>query len=1362
MVVDTAVSTEGASTDVVSAVGAALGVDPADLDPQSDLIAQGLDSLRMMRLAGQWRKRGYDIDFARLAQEPTIVAWSRLLDRPGPDTGVAEANEPRRGDVHPTDAAADDDSPFPLAPMQHAYWVGRSDSHDLGGVAAHLYVEFDGTAIDPDRFRASVAALLARHPMTRVAVAPDGTQRVGDAHPEAVRVHDLRRRSEQAVGEFLTQQRRANTHAMLPVEDGQVIRVELTLLPRGRTRVHLDVDMIAADAMSFRVLVDDLARLHRGEQLTPLGTDFRTLSAARASRPARDADIAWWRARLDDLPGPPELPRTDPTGSGADGGATTVRLHHVIDAADRERLETHAHAHGVTPATAVAAMFAEAVGTHSATSRFLLTVPLFDRDATHADVDRVVGDFTSSIVVAVDLTAERTLVERAVDMRAAMHDAAAHGTVSGLDVLRDLSRRRGEPVVSPVVFTSALGLGELFSPAVTEVFGTPSWIVSQGPQVLLDAQVTEIDGGLLLNWDVRASDLDPAVAQSMFDHYVTLLDLLVIGDWGRPAPSSVPSEVIAERHAVEHPLPDTDIFDGTLHRGILDRSASRADTAALVDDESNWTHGELADRARRVAGALRAAGVGAGDTVVVTMPKGAPQIVAAIGVLAAGATYVPISLSQPADRRDRIVAVATPSAVLTDRPDRVSDTAIEVVVFDDTSSAAPLDPSDDPSGPDSLAYILFTSGSTGTPKGVEVPHRAAVATLTDLTDRYELDASDRALMVSSLEFDLSVFDVFALLAVGGSVVVGDDDPTTRVDSWARALHEASVTVLNCVPTVLGMLLDITDMPASLRVVLTGGDRVEVGHLRRIAEQVPGVRAAGLGGTTETAIHSTVCELADVGEDSGFVPYGTPLRGVRCRVVDAIGRDRPDFVPGELWIGGDGVAAGYRGDTDRTAERFVEVDDVRWYRTGDVARYLPGAFLDFLGRDDHMVKIRGHRVELGEVEAALLRLEQVSAAVAWTDGRDLRAAVTGPTTETSEPPRLVADLGALLPAHMIPRSITVVDRLPLTANGKLDRARIAEQFDDAGSSASIAPRTPVEKALVTVLETILDTRPIGVTDEFVALGGDSVLATRFVAEIRRWLAVPGAAASVTVADVFTRRSVAGVATRLDELHGAAITEVAEVMLDVLGLSAGEVASELDRADSDPDTTDREITHRRIDLDTDVDLVHRWLTHPKSHFWDMSSATREEVVALITHADATGFGMRLGVVGVGGDEDRVGGVGAEPQFLFELYEPLSSELADAGTGYVHSPGDVGMHLLVAPTDTPVAGFTEAVMRHIMRTAFTEAGARRVVVEPDVRNTAVHRLNDLVGFRVAGDHPVGAKTARLSYCTAEDFAATETATR
>lgn len=1313
--------------DVRAEVGSALGIAPEAIDPDGDLIGQGLDSLRMMRLSGRWRKRGFDVDFARLAADPTVRAWTTLL------TGAAADGQADAGGTLP---AVDPGTPFPLAPMQHAYWIGRSHSHAFGGVAAHLYIEFDGGTLDPERFREAVRALLRLHPMLRVRVLPDGTQLIGEPHPDTVAVHDLRDADPDAVAAELARRRHEGSHRSLPIEDGGVLRAELTLLPGGGSRVHLDVDMIAADAMSYRVLVDDLARLYRGESPAEPAVTFPALSAARTARTATAADLAWWRERIPHLPGPPELPLTDAALRG-ETVPESVRLHHAVDAADRARLERHAHRRGVTPAAAVAAVFAEAVGAWSGSPRFLLTVPLFDRDPVHPDVERVVGDFTSSLVVSVDLSEPKTLAERAADMRVALHEAAAHGSVGGLDVLRELSRERGEPVVSPVVFTSALGLGELFSPAVTEVLGDPAWIVSQGPQVLLDAQVTELAGSLLLNWDVRASDLEPGVARAMFGYYRALLDLLIAGDWDRPAPDPVTAEVRQRRAATERPLPATALFDGTLHGHFLAAAASRADAPAVIDEHRTRTHAETADEARRIAGALAAAGVGPGDTVVLDLPKGGDQVVAALGVLTAGAAYVPIAPAQPQARRDRIVRVARPAAVLTDRPEHWA--GAEFAVLDPAAARAAEPAGPVPVDPESLAYVLFTSGSTGLPKGVEVPHRAAVATLTDLVGRYELGAGDRTLQVSSLEFDLSVFDIFAPLAAGGAVVVpGDDDAGTRADTWARLLRERSVTVLNCVPSILGMLLDLAPLPPALRVIVMGGDKVDVSLLHRVAAQLPDCRVAGLGGTTETAIHSTVCEAPDVPAGAAFVPYGVPLDGVRCRSVDATGRDRPDLVPGELWIGGAGVAAGYRADPERTADRFVERDGVRWYRTGDLVRYLPGGFLDFLGRADHLVKIRGYRVELGEVEAGLLGLDGVTGAVAWSDGRELRAAVTGHVAEPgiSESGILEA-LPKVLPAHMIPRTVTVLDALPLTANGKYDRARIREIALPGERLAAVEPRTPVEAALVALLGEILPARPLGVTDDFLALGGDSVLATAFVARVRQWLDVP----RLTVADVFVRRTLAGLAERIAELDGERGTQVAEILLAVLALSDAEVTAELA-----PASTGYALTSEMMDIAKHAPIAHRWLTHPKSGYWGMLDSSLADVEELIRHSAEIGGDPRYGLR-IGYHDDR-------PEFLFELYNPVTSDLARPGTGYTPRPGDVGMHLLVASSDRRLPGFTGSVMLHIMRTAFFELGARRVVVEPDVRNLDVQRLNAAVGFVVAGDYPVADKVARLSYCTRDDF--------
>jgi len=983
----------------------------------------------------------------------------------------------------------------------------------------------------------------------------------------------------------------------------------------------------------------------------------------------------------------------------------------------------------------VAAVFAEAVGAYSAGPRFLLTVPLFDREPVHPDVEKVVGDFTSSLIVDVDLREKLTLAQRARAMRVAMHEAAAHGSFGGLDVLRELSRQRGEPVVSPVVFTSALGLGELFSPAVTEVLGEPSWIVSQGPQVLLDAQVTEVAGGLLLNWDVRASDLELDTAHSMFSYYVRLLDLLISDEWDRPAPDPVSDEVRAQRDSAERPLPATEVFDGTLHGHFLATAEQRAAAPAIISDARTWTHAELAKEARRVAGALLAAGVGVGDTVIVDLPKGGDQVVAALGVLTAGAAYVPMAPTQPQARRERIAAVATPAAIITDRVQGWAASPSTVLELADARTAEPADPV--AVSTDALAYVLFTSGSTGLPKGVQVPHRAAVATLTDLVRRYELDSNDRSLQVSSLEFDLSVFDIFGLLAVGGAVVVPTDDADAKVDTWTRLLHDAQVTVLNCVPSILGMILDIAALPPTLRVVIMGGDKVDVSLLHRVGAQLPDCRVAGLGGTTETAIHSTVCEAPDVPAGATFVPYGVPLDGVRCRVVDAVGRDRPDRIPGELWIGGAGVADGYRGDPERTADRFVTVDGVRWYRTGDMVRYLPGGFLDFLGRADHMVKIRGYRVELGEVEAGLLGLDAVTGAVAWSDGRDLRAAVTAADGATDE--SLRERLTDALPPHMIPRSITVVEQLPLTSNGKYDRAKVAQLIVAEGRSAAVAPRNPVESALVEILGTVLNTRPLGVTDDFLELGGDSVLATAFVAKVRRWLDAP----RLTVAEIFGRRTLEGLAQRLVELDGARAEQVAQLFLEVLQLSDEQVVAELAAPTVLPSY---EFDHRRMEVELDAVVAHQWLTHPKSGYWGMLESSVADVEELIRHSATVGGSPEFGL--------RMGSFEGERSFFFELYNPAVGDLAQPGTGYTFVPGDLGMHLLVSPSDKRLPGYTANVMLHIIRTAFFELGAQRVVVEPDVRNLDVQRLNAAVGFVVAGDYPVADKIARLSYCTREDF--------
>ncbi|MFH5232256.1 amino acid adenylation domain-containing protein [Antrihabitans spumae] len=1132
-----------------------------------DLIQLGLDSIRMMKLAGGWRKRGLDVNFAQLAAAPTVDAWYALLAG-----DVAEpVSEPEA--VEPVVAPEADAEPFALAQMQHAFWIGRTDSQALGGVAAHLYVEFDGGGVDAAALERAVSELVALHPMLRAQFLPNGTQQILAVPGRPVfAVVDLRDLAADEVAAQLAELRDEKSHQRLAVEDGQVLDLTLTLLPDGKTRLHLDVDMLAADAMSYRLLVADLAELYAGRQVAASGYTYRQYLAAKAENPApaRERDRQWWQSRLSELPAAPALPvvpeadRTDPN--------KTVRYHHWLAPEAKHALLAAAHDRGVTPAMALASVFAETIGRWSAEPRFLLNLPLFQRESLHPDVDRIVGDFTSSIMVDVDVSAECSVLERARELQKTMHTNGSHAAYSGLDVLRDLGRHRGEQVLAPIVYTSALNLGELFADSVADTFGEPVWIVSQGPQVLLDAQVTEVRGGLLLNWDVRESAFPAGVVDSMFAQYTTAIDRLANGaaGWTAQATPSLPLDQFAVRRRVNDTA--APVTGRALHEGFFANAAANPDAPALLWGETGGkTYGALAAEALAIAGALQADGVGVGDAVAVQVPKGPGQIVAVLGVLASGAAYVPIGFDQPVARRTQILETGRVIAAICHDSEQFRGVGIPALPL--ATAVTYPEPLAQPVIPDteSVAYVLFTSGSTGTPKGVDVPHRAAMNTIDDCNRRFDVGPADRSLELAALEFDASVYDIFGLLSAGGAVVAMDEATRENPYEWVALVNRYRVSILNCVPSMLNMLLTVGSSAGlerglgdSLRAVLLGGDWVGVDLPGRLEQQVPTCRFAGLGGATETAIHFSVCEVAGAaGVDPHWiaVPFGTPLDNVACRVVGPTGHDCPDWVAGELWVGGSGVALGYRNDPERSAAKFLTHQGQNWYRTGDLARYLPDGTLEFLGRADHQVKIRGYRIELGEIEGALRSIDGVGLAVAVVVGKaapKLAAAVTTDGSVTSD--EISAALGDLLPRYMIPGRIEILDVFPLTSNGKLDRRAVTALFtaeDDANSF--VAPRTELERALAAIVSEVLGGTKVGVDDDFFALGGDSVLATTIIARIRDWLD----ASNAVVSDIFAARTVAALATRLIASDVAAgesptrLEQVAQIYLEIAAMDTHEL-------------------------------------------------------------------------------------------------------------------------------------------------------------------------------------------------------------
>jgi mycobactin phenyloxazoline synthetase len=602
-----------------------------------------------------------------------------------------------------------------------------------------------------------------------------------------------------------------------------------------------------------------------------------------------------------------------------------------------------------------------------------------------------------------------------------------------------------------------------------------------------------------------------------------------------------------------------------LHDGFFRQAERQPDAPAVFATSGDLSYAQLRDQVLAVAEAVRAAGVGAGETVAVVGPKTAEQVPAVLGILAAGAAYLPIGADQPRDRADRILTTGEVRLALVCGGQQ-QPLPVPALTLADVLAGAPAETACARVDPADLAYVLFTSGSTGEPKGVEVTHDAAMNTVEFIGRHFDIGPADRCLALSTLEGDISVMDLFVTLRTGGSIVVVDEAQRRDPDAWARLIDEHHVTVLHFMPGWLEMLIEVGHgRLSSVRVIPTGGDWVRPEVVRQLRAEAPRLRFAGLGGATETPVHNTIFEVTDdMPDDWTALPFGTPLDNNACRVVSDTGDDCPDWVAGEFWVSGRGIARGYRGRPDLTADRFVEHDGRRWYRTGDLVRYWPDGTLEFVGRADHRIKISGYRIELGEVEAALRRIPGVGMAVvallSGSGGAEvLAAAVCADTTNDAE--RIRAALADLLPTHMIPRHIVAVETIPFTDAGKIDRRAVARLLGAAVSSSDTeapgyrAPSTALESALAAIVGDLLGLDRVGIDDDFFALGGDSVLATQAVARIRAWLDTP----NIMVADIFANRTVSTLAGLLarGEREPGRLDKVAELYLEVIGMDADSV-------------------------------------------------------------------------------------------------------------------------------------------------------------------------------------------------------------
>ncbi|MDI5962214.1 non-ribosomal peptide synthetase [Streptantibioticus silvisoli] len=1118
-----------------------LGADRIDGDSEFFVLG-GNDTL-----AGEMARRvadefGTEVHLSSISRPMTVSAISGYLEQQAFERArlLFEASLGSVGDATagwqvPEEpamaAAAAGDGPLPLSFAQQRLWF--LDQLDPGRAEYLIPIGLRVRGpLDVGALETALTAVVARHDSlrTRFTADDDGhpRQTVDAPRPLPLAVRDLRHLADPDAREE-SARHIIDTDAFQPVDlaTGPLIRAFLIRLTDDEAILAVTVHHIVFDGWSAGVLAREVSALYTAARTAAGGDPLPELPLQYADFAVWQRDwltgevlaeqLAYWSQRLTGLE-PLELPTDHRRPARRSGSGDSFVF--TIPAALADRARGTATAHGASLFMTLLSVFQLLLSKYSGQQDIAVGTPIAGRN--RVEIEDMIGFFVNTLVMRTDLSGDPTfteLLERAKDTALGAYDhqdLPFERLVEELAPERDLSRN---PLVQTMFVVQNMPDADGWDlPGLTV---EPVTVQAQDAKFDFTFYVTEAADRSFEGMIVYSTDLfERATMERLAGHFQTLLDAVTTDPAARLSAAGMltPAErrqILVDWNGATTDGPD----DVTVHQLFQEQAALRPDAPAVSCGAGALSYRELNERANRLAHHLRSRGVGRDSLVGVCLDRGTDMICALLGILKAGAAYLPLDPDYPTDRLTYMVEDSATPLVITQSAHvhRLPAATPRLLLDQEGPAALAAQPVTDPPAAtaDSLAYTIYTSGSTGKPKGVQIEHGALRARMRETRRQLDLTPDDRVLQFASIAFDSSVGQMFAALTCGACLVLRDD--RWAPDTLAASLRDAAVTVAWLTPSAFAALTAQLDGPDALgprlRLVRLGGEALQHEQVRQwfAHSRVPLVNGYG---PTEAAQEATTARIEGTPD---FVPVGRPVANARVFVVDRHGRPVPVGIPGEIWISCPGLARGYLNQPQLTAEKFAhrDVDGTlrRVYRTGDLVKWRSDGQLEFVGRADNQIKLRGYRIELGEIEATLLAHDALASAtvivredtpgdrrlVAYT----VAAHGTAPTAG-----ELRAHLRRDLPDHMIPAAFVALDRLPLTPNGKTDRRALPapDNLRPDLESAYTAPRTPAEEAVTAIWSDILGVAAIGVDDNFFELGGHSLLATQVTSRIRKALGV----------------------------------------------------------------------------------------------------------------------------------------------------------------------------------------------------------------------------------------------------------------
>ncbi|QNH16239.1 non-ribosomal peptide synthetase [Xanthomonas sp. SS] len=1124
------------------------------IDRGANFFAMGGHSLLATRLVGEIaREFGKPLPVRAVFEHSTLQELAAHLDAqahtPGQSISVV-----KRG------------VPLPLSFAQQRLWfVDRLE----GGSAQFNMpsaLRLSG-AFEPALFQRALDALVERHEILRTVYIEheDGpVQQILAASASPLTVHDLRELEDVAREARVQALRREEAVRPFDLATDPVLRCALLRLRENETVVLLTVHHIASDGWSNGVLARELVELYgafrdgRAPALAPLPVqyaDYALWQRHRLQGGGMRADLDYWRQRLAGIPWLHSLPLDRPRPAQQDFSGK-VHLQ-FLDAGDTAALRAFCAQRGITLFVLMRAIFSMLIGRASREQDIVLGTPVAGR--VHRDLEGLIGLFVNTLVLRTELDGNPPFDALLEHCRRDSLEAYAHQEIPFETLVDELKPARSlsyNPLVQILlnVFESVQD-----DPSAVEGMAA-SAVGSEAPESLSKADMTlyvrHCDDRLLLKWSYRSSLFEAATVQRLDAGFCELLRQAIAAPQSRILDYALLSEA-GRRATVAQAAPTPRDYDAALlHERVHAHAQAMPDATALMHGHDRIDYATLDARARSLASELQGLGIAAGATVGILADRGIDYAVAVMSCLNAGMVYLPLAADLPQARIDYMLRDAEARAVLVQpRLRERADGIVPVIALGARSSPASESATELPRlQAGDGAHLLFTSGSTGQPKSVLGTHGALRNRVAWMLEAFPFAEDEVCCLITSTAFVRAVWELAVPLAAGRPLLIVDAQTVSDLAAFAHLLAEHRVTRIVTAPSLARALTELPEaatLLSGLRYWFVSGEPLRPGIARRIRSMLPGVVLCNLYGSTETMSDVSFHVVGD-DEPRGSIPIGKPIANSALLVLDEHLRPVPPGMPGEICVAGANLAVGYPGRATLTADKFVRHDfgmafGERLYRTGDLGRVLADGAIECLGRLDHQVKVRGYRIELGEIEASLLRSTRVKDAVVTVHGGGeegrLVAYLVAQTAGEDVAAAVRAELRAWLPEYMQPSAYVVMERLPLTANGKVDRRSLPAPEPAAGAYAPA--RTPTESTVAQVWCELLKLARVGSGDNFFEIGGHSLLATRMASALS---ARTGKAVSVRM--VFEAPVLADIAQRID-----AQTEAAQAPIPRASRSGG---------------------------------------------------------------------------------------------------------------------------------------------------------------------------------------------------------------